>query len=64
MLPFVFEWSWQLDWGRIVFMGLLYMVLGAISLGMLYAFVMTYLKLAGHEKLYERLWLRFPFILW
>ena len=62
MFPFVFEWTW--DAGRIIFMGLLYMVLGAISLGVLYAFVMTWLKLTGHEKLYERLWLRFPFTLW
>jgi len=62
MFPFVFEWTW--DAGRIVFMGLLYMVLGAISLGLLYAFVMTWLKLTGREKLYERLWLRFPFTLW
>jgi hypothetical protein len=64
MFPFVFEWSWALDAGRIVFMGLLYMVLGAISLGMLYAFVMTWLKLTGHDRLYELLWLRFPFTLW
>jgi hypothetical protein len=61
MFPFVFEWGW--DAGRIVFMGLLHMVLGAISLGVLYAFVMTWLKLTGREKLYERLWLRFPFTL-
>jgi len=62
MFPFVFEWTW--DAGRLIFMGLLYLVLGAISLGVLYAFVMTWLKLTGHEKLYERLWLRFPFTLW
>ncbi|MBA7666775.1 MAG: hypothetical protein IME95_08530 [Proteobacteria bacterium] len=62
MFPFVFEWTW--DAGRLIFMGLLYMVLGAISLGVLYAFVMTWLKLTGREKLYERLWLRFPFTLW
>ncbi len=61
MFPFVFEWTW--DAGRLIFMGLLYMVLGAISLGVLYAFVMTWLKLTGREKLYERLWLRFPFTL-
>ena len=62
MFPFVFEWTW--DAGRLIFMGLLYMVLGAISLGVLYAFVMTWLRLTGREKLYERLWLRFPFTLW
>jgi hypothetical protein len=64
MFPFVFEWSWAWDAGRIVFMGLLYMVLGAMGLGLLYAFVMTWLKLTGREELYERLWLRFPFTLW
>jgi len=62
MLPFVFEWAWGA--GRLVFMGLFYMVLGAISLGMLYAFVMTYLKMTGRDELYDRLWIRFPFILW
>ena len=62
MFPFVFEWTW--DAGRLIFMGLLYLVLGAISLGVLYAFVMTWLKLTGRENLYERLWLRFPFTLW
>jgi hypothetical protein len=62
MFPFIFEWTW--DAGRLIFMGLLYMVLGAISLGLLYAFVMTWLKLTGRERLYERLLLRFPFTLW
>jgi hypothetical protein len=62
MFPFVFEWTW--DAGRLIFMGLLYLVLGAIGLGLLYAFAMTWLKLTGREKLYERLWLRFPFTLW
>jgi hypothetical protein len=62
MFPFVFEWGW--DAGRIVFMGLFYMVLGAMGLGLLYAFVMTWLKLTGREKLHERLLLRFPFTLW
>lgn len=62
MFPFVFEWGW--DVGRLIFMGLLYMVLGAIGFGLLYAFVMTWLKLTGREKLHERLLLRFPFTLW
>ena len=62
MVPFVFEWGW--DAGRLIFMGLLYLVLGAIGFGVLYAFVMTWLKLGGREKLYERLLLRFPFTLW
>jgi hypothetical protein len=62
MFPFVLEWRW--DAAHVIFMGLLYLVLGAMGLGLLYAFVMTWLKLTGREKLYERLWLRFPFTLW
>ncbi|HDH86433.1 MAG: hypothetical protein DRG35_00670 [Deltaproteobacteria bacterium] len=62
MFPFCFEWAW--DVGHIIFMGLLYMVLGAISLGLLYAFVMTWLKVTGRDKLFERLWIRFPITLW
>jgi hypothetical protein len=43
MVPFVFEWEWEI--GRLIFMGLLYMVLGAISLGLLYALVKTWVDL-------------------
>ena len=43
MVPFVFEWAW--DAGHLIFMGLVYLVLGVISLGLLYAFVKTWLKL-------------------
>ena len=62
MFPFVFEWTWGAD--RIVFMGLLYLVLGAIGIGMVYALAMTWLKLTGRDALFERLWVRFPFTLW
>jgi len=49
MIPFVFEWSW--DAGRLIFMGLLYLVLGVISLGLVYAFVKTWLELrTPHRK--------------
>ena len=48
MFPFCFEWAW--DAGRLIFMGLLYMVLGAISLGLLYAFVMTWLRLRDQDR--------------
>jgi|GEM_PF-828977 len=47
MFPFCFEWAW--DIGHLIFMGLLYGVLGAISLGLFYAFVMTWLKDYGTE---------------
>jgi hypothetical protein len=62
MFPFVFEWTWGAD--RIIFMGLLYLVLGAIGIGLAYAFAMTWLKLTGRDELFERLWVRFPFTLW
>lgn len=62
MFPFCFEWAWDL--GHLIFMGLLYGVLGAISLGLIYAFVMTWLKITGRDKLFERLWVRFPITLW
>jgi hypothetical protein len=48
MLPFCFEWTWTFD--RLIFMGLLYTVLGAVSLGLLYAFVKTWLKLRDQDK--------------
>ena len=62
MFPFCFEWTW--DAGRIIFMGLLYLVLGAISLGLLYTLAMTWLKFTGRDKLLKRLWVRFPLTLW
>jgi len=51
MLPIVFEWHW--DAGRLIFMGLLYLVLSVIGLGLTVAFVKTLLNLkqdgpAGH----------------
>lgn len=48
MFPFCFEWAWEAD--RLIFMGLLYMVLGTISLGLLYAFVMTWLRLRDQDR--------------
>ncbi len=48
MFPFCFEWHWEA--GRLIFMGLLYLVLAAISVGLLYAFVMTWLKLRGQDR--------------
>ena len=62
MFPFCFEWAW--DIGHLIFMGLLYGVLGAISLGLFYAFVMTWLKITGRKELFQRLLIRFPITLW
>lgn len=39
MLPFVFEWHW--DVGHIVFMGLFYLALTVLVVGLKYCFVAT-----------------------
>jgi len=43
MLPFIFEWDWSIS--RLIFMGLLYMALTIIGLGLGTAFVLTLIKL-------------------
>jgi hypothetical protein len=56
MLPFVFEWQW--DVGHFLFMGLFYLALGVISIGLSTAFVSTLMDLAvgkvymhhGHDE--------------
>ena len=52
MLPFVFEWHW--DAGRLLFMGILYMILGIIGLGLNFVLLKTLYDLYfggghGHE---------------
>lgn len=44
MLPFIFEWQW--DVGHFLFMGLFYLALGVISMGLATAFVSTLMDLA------------------
>ncbi len=39
MLPFIFEWHWDL--GHFVFMGLFYAALGVIGVGLAYVVLMT-----------------------
>lgn len=51
MLPFVFEWGWEA--GRLIFMGLLYLVLGAIGLGLLYAFAKTWLEMRNSNDKFQ-----------
>lgn len=43
MFPFCFEWTWDVD--RLIFMGLLYLVLAVIAFGLIYAFIKTWLRL-------------------
>jgi hypothetical protein len=40
MFPFIFEWHWTID--RLIFMGLLYLVLTIVGLGLLTALLMTF----------------------
>ncbi len=48
MFPFVFEWAW--DAGHLIFMGLLYLVLAVIALGLIYALIKTWLQLRALDK--------------
>ena len=43
MLPIVFEWHWEI--GRLIFMGLFYLALGAIGLGVAFGLVKTFIDL-------------------
>ena len=51
MLPFVFEGGWEA--GRLIFMGLLYLVLGAIGLGLFYAFAKTWLEMRNSNDKFQ-----------
>ncbi|MEW6266223.1 MAG: hypothetical protein AB1641_24380 [Thermodesulfobacteriota bacterium] len=48
MFPSIFEWDWSL--GRLIFMGLLYLVLAAIGLGLTVALVKTMISLKGGAR--------------
>ena len=43
MFPFCFEWTWDVD--RLIFMGLLYLVLAVIAFGLIYALIKAWLRL-------------------
>ena len=43
MLPFLFEWHW--DIGHLIFFGAFYGVLTAIGLGLGYAFIKTFIQM-------------------
>jgi hypothetical protein len=48
MFPFCFEWSW--DAGHLIFMGLLYLVLGVIAFGLIYALAETWRELRDQHR--------------
>jgi hypothetical protein len=47
MTPFSFEWQWNI--GYLIFMGLLYLALGIIGTGLIYAFIKTWIELSDKE---------------
>ena len=51
MLPFVFEWHW--DVGHFVFMGLFYTALGVIGLGLFVALARTFKDLGSGKDPHE-----------
>ena len=51
MFPFCFEWAWHAD--RLIFMGLLYLVLAAISFGLIYAFIKTWLGMRDSNDKFQ-----------
>lgn len=48
MFPFCFEWSW--DAGQLIFMGLLYLVLGVIAFGLIYVLAETWRELRDQHR--------------
>jgi hypothetical protein len=51
MLPFVFEWRWDIGHG--VFMGLFFLALTVIALGVVGALAMTFYDLYSGKEVHE-----------
>ena len=51
MLPFVFEWRWDIGHG--VFMGLFYLALTIISLGVVGALAMTFYDVYSGKEMHD-----------
>lgn len=48
MTPLSFEWQWNLDY--FLFMGLLYLALGAVGCGLLYTLIKTIADISSGEE--------------
>jgi len=48
MTPLSFEWQWNIDY--LIFMGFLYLALGIVGCGILYAVLKTWVDLGRREK--------------
>jgi hypothetical protein len=51
MLPFAFEWAWNIDHG--IFFGLFYLALTVIGLGLVGALAMTFYDLYSGKEVHE-----------
>ena len=49
MTPLSFEWQWNIEY--FIFMGLLYVALTIIGIGLIYTYVKTWLDIDGEAKL-------------
>ena len=48
MTPLSFEWQWNIDYG--VFMGFLYLALGIVGVGLIVAYVRTWIRMHEEDK--------------
>ena len=48
MTPLSFEWQWNIDYG--VFMGFLYLALGIVGVGVIVAYVRTWIRMHEEDK--------------
>ena len=48
MTPFSFEWQWNVEY--LIFMGLLYLALGVVGCGLVFAYIKTWLDVDQGER--------------
>jgi hypothetical protein len=48
MTPLSFEWQWNIEY--LIFMGLLYLALGIIGVGLIYAFLKSWYELYKESR--------------
>ena len=48
MTPLSFEWQWNIDYG--IFMGFLYLALGIVGVGLIVAYIKTWIHMHEEDK--------------
>lgn len=48
MTPLSFEWQWNMDYG--IFMGFLYLALGIVVVGLIVAYVKTWIRMKEEDQ--------------